>query len=47
MNLFCFASKNAKNIQIGIENQLWAVATLLNQQSMAARATKVFPVVIN
>ena len=40
MNLFCFASRNVKNIQIGIENQLWAVATLLNQQAMAARATK-------
>jgi len=40
MNLFCFASKNILNIQLGIENQLWAVATLVNQQSMAARITK-------
>lgn len=40
MDLFCFASKNIENIRIGIEHQLWAVATLLNQQTMAARRTK-------
>lgn len=40
MKLFCFASKNEKNIQLGIENRSWAVATLLNQQSMAGRRTK-------
>lgn len=40
MNLFCFASRSIENIRIGIEHQLWAVASLLNQQSMAARATK-------
>jgi hypothetical protein len=40
MKLFCFASKNVENIQIGIENQMWAVGTLLNQQSMAGRVTK-------
>ena len=40
MKLFCFASKNIQNIQIGIERQMWAVGTLLNQQSMAGRVTK-------
>lgn len=40
MDIFCFASRNERNIQIGIERQLWAVATLANQSSMAARATK-------
>jgi hypothetical protein len=40
MNLFCFASRNVENIRIGIEHHMWAVATLLNQQSMAARITK-------
>jgi len=40
MDLFCFASKNAENIRRGIQHQLRAVATLLNQQSMAARRTK-------
>jgi len=40
MNLFCFASRNIENIKIGIEHQLWAVATLSNQQSMAGRITK-------
>jgi hypothetical protein len=40
MDLFCFASKNVENIKCGIAHQLWAVGTLLNQQSMAARVTK-------
>lgn len=40
MDLFCFASKNTENIRRGIANRRWAVATLLNQQSMAARQTK-------
>lgn len=40
MKLFCFASKNVQNIQIGIDRQMWAVATLLNQQAMAGRITK-------
>lgn len=40
MNLFCFASRNIENVKIGIERQLWAVATLSNQQSMAGRVTK-------
>lgn len=37
---FVRRSKNVQNIQIGIEKQLWAVATLLNQQSMAGRVAK-------
>jgi len=40
MNLFCFASRNERNIRLGIERQLWAVASLSNAQSMAARVTK-------
>lgn len=40
MDLFCFASRNVENIKRGIAHQLWAVGTLLNQQSMAARITK-------
>jgi hypothetical protein len=40
MDLFCFASRNIRNIELGIENKLWAVGTLLNQSSMAARITK-------
>jgi hypothetical protein len=28
MQLFCFASKNEKNIWIAVRHQLWAVATL-------------------
>jgi len=40
MDLFCFASRNARNIELGIEHKLWAVATLLNQSAMAARVTK-------
>ena len=40
MDLFCFASKNAENIRRGVAEKRWAVATLLNQQSMAARRTK-------
>jgi hypothetical protein len=40
MNLFCFASRSIENIRLGIEYQLWAVGTLLNQQSMAGRVTK-------
>lgn len=40
MELFCFASRNEKNIWLGVEHQMWAVATLLNIGSMAARATK-------
>ena len=40
MDLFCFASRNTRNIELGIENKLWAVATLTNQQSMKARTTK-------
>lgn len=40
MDLFCFASRNEENIKRGIAHKLWAVATLLNQQSMAARVTK-------
>jgi hypothetical protein len=42
MDLFCFASKNVENITRGIANQMWAVGTLLNQQSMAARVTKAY-----
>jgi len=40
MDLFCFASRNERNIHLGIEHQLWAVASLSNVQSMAARVTK-------
>lgn len=40
IDLFCFASKNSRNIEIGIHHQKWAVATLLNQQSMQGRITK-------
>ena len=40
MDLFCFASRNARNIELGIEHKLWAVGTLLHQSSMAARVTK-------
>ena len=40
LDLFCFASKNPENIETGIQNQLWAVASLLNERSMAARVTK-------
>jgi hypothetical protein len=40
MQLFCFASKNERNIRLGIERQTWAVATLANISSMAARVAK-------
>jgi hypothetical protein len=40
MNLFSFASRSVKSIELGIEHQTWAVGTLLNQQSMQARVTK-------
>ena len=40
MNLFSFASRSVRNIELGIEHQTWAVGTLLNQQSMQARVTK-------
>jgi len=40
MDLFCFASRNEKNIWIGVQRQLWAVGTLLNLSAMAARETK-------
>jgi len=40
MELFCFASRNLKNIELGVRHQMWAVATLLNASSMAARARK-------
>lgn len=40
MDLFSFASRSTRNIELGIEHQLWAVSTLANQSSMAARVTK-------
>jgi hypothetical protein len=40
MDLFCFASRNLENIELGVENRIWAVGTLANAQSMAARVTK-------
>jgi hypothetical protein len=40
MDQFCFASRNEENIKRGIAHKLWAVGTLLTQQSMAARVTK-------
>jgi hypothetical protein len=40
MDLFCFASRDVRNIEIGIEHQMWAVGTLMNQSTMAARITK-------
>ena len=40
MELFSFASRSVRNIELGIEHQMWAVGTLLNQSSMAARVTK-------
>jgi len=40
MELFSFASRNTRNIELGIEHQTWAVGTLLNQSAMAGRMTK-------
>lgn len=40
MELFSFACRNVRNIELGIEHQMWAVGTLLNQSAMAARITK-------
>jgi len=40
MDLFCFASRNVENIELGIKHQMWAVGTLLNQSAMDARITK-------
>lgn len=40
MNLFSFASRSVRNIELGIERQMWAVGTLLNQQAMESRITK-------
>ncbi len=40
MQLFCFASRSLRNIVLGVQHRLWAVATLTNAQSMAARVTK-------
>lgn len=40
MELFCFASQNLRNIELGVRHQMWAVATLLNASAMAARARK-------
>jgi hypothetical protein len=40
MDLFSFASRSVRNIELGIEHQTWAVATLLNQSAMADRVTK-------
>lgn len=40
MDLFAFASRDVRNIELGIEHQTWAVATLLNESSMRARITK-------
>lgn len=40
VDLFCFACRNERNIEIGVQHQMWAVATLMNQSSMAARMTK-------
>lgn len=40
MELFSFASRSIRNIELGIEHQTWAVGTLLNQSAMAARITK-------
>jgi hypothetical protein len=40
MKLFCFASRSEQNIWIGVQHQLWAVATLPNQITMAARTTR-------
>lgn len=40
MELFCFASRNLRNIELGVRHQMWAVATLLNVSAMAARASK-------
>lgn len=40
MNLFSFASRTERNIQIGIDAQMWAVASLQNHHAMAARTTK-------
>ena len=40
MDLFSFASRSVKNIELGIEHQMWAVGTLVNQSAMKARVTK-------
>jgi hypothetical protein len=40
MDLFCFACRNVRNIELGVQYQTWAVATLLNLSSRAARARK-------
>ncbi|HRW64987.1 MAG TPA: hypothetical protein P5032_04445 [Candidatus Competibacter sp.] len=40
MDLFSFACRNTQNIELGIEHQMWAVATLNNLSAMAARVTK-------
>lgn len=40
MDLFCFPSKNARNFELGVKHRLWAVGTVLNHSSMAARVTK-------
>jgi len=40
MDLFCFASRNETNIWVGVQRQLWAVATLLNLSAMTARVSK-------
>jgi len=39
MRLFCFASRNIRNIQIGIKHQMWAVASV-SDGAMAGRITK-------
>jgi hypothetical protein len=40
VDLFCFASRNIENIELGIKHRMWAVGTLMNQSAMDARITK-------
>ena len=39
MDLFCFASRNEKNIWLGVEARKWAVATVTDS-AMQGRKTK-------
>jgi hypothetical protein len=40
MKLFCFASTNLNNIEIGIRNKMWAVSSSNNDRTQLARTTK-------
>lgn len=40
MDLFTFASRSVRNIELGIEHQLWAVSTTRSESAMRGRITK-------